>query len=337
MRRPLDRFTSIKTKLGVVIVSAVAATVVVTGLGAWADLPWIVGGVLAGAFALLMVQLLARGMTSPLRDMTAAARAMARGDYDERVMATSRDEVGELARVFNQMASELAETDRLRKDLVANVSHELRTPISALQAVIENLIDGVAEPDAEVMASMLQQVEKLGTLVNQLLDLSRLESGAVPLQTDPFRLAELFEEVVAGATLHGNGAEVSFAISVEPPDLSLSADRERIDQVMTNLVANAVRHSPSGGTVTLSARRQDGVIRIEVVDEGPGIPTDERERVFERFYRSDAARSKDDGGAGLGLAISRWVVELHGGTVSVADEGRQKEGCRMTVELPATD
>ena len=330
--RPLDFLSSIKVKLGIVIVAAVAATVAVTGLGAWADIPWVVGGVLAGAISLTMVQFLARGMTSPLREMTTAAKAMAQGDYERRVTATSRDEVGELARVFNQMSAELAETDRLRRDLVANVSHELRTPISALQAVLENLVDGVESPDPATLRSMLEQVERLGRLVNQLLDLSRLESGAVPLKTEPFEVRELMERIVREARGPGHrGPDVSFEVRISPPTLSLVADPERLHQVMTNLVANAVRHSPAGETVEIVATCSAGVIRFEVIDEGPGIPEGERGRVFERYYRSDAARSSD-GGTGLGLSIARWIVELHHGEIHA--EGREPTGCRMVVELP---
>lgn len=330
--RPLDFLSSIKVKLGIVIVAAVAATVAVTGLGAWADIPWVVGGVLAGAISLTMVQFLARGMTSPLREMTTAAKEMAQGDYERRVTATSRDEVGELARVFNQMSAELAETDRLRRDLVANVSHELRTPISALQAVLENLVDGVEPPDPVTLRSMLEQVERLGRLANQLLDLSRLESGAVPLQTQPFEVKELVERIVREARGPGHrGPDVNFEVRISPPTLSLIADPERFHQVMTNLVANAVRHSPGGGTVEIVAAGSDGKIRFEVIDEGPGIPEGERGRVFERFYRSDAARSSD-GGTGLGLSIARWIVELHHGEIHA--EGREPTGCRMVVELP---
>ncbi len=172
-RRPLDTVRSLKIKLGAVIFSAVAVTVFVYWLCLKAGMWPSVSGIIAGSLALLMVRFLARGMTSPLREMSDAARAMAKGNYDRRVSATSRDEVGELARAFNKMAAELAETDRLRRDLVANVSHELRTPITALQAVLENLVDGVESPDPQTFRTMLAQVERLGRLVTQLLDWSR--------------------------------------------------------------------------------------------------------------------------------------------------------------------
>jgi signal transduction histidine kinase len=333
--RPLDPLSSIKIKLGVVILAAVLVTIAVVAVGVRAGLPLAVGGVAAGALALGMVQFLARGMTSPLREMAAAARAMAKGDYDRRVTATSRDEVGELARAFNKMASELAEVDRMRRDLVANVSHELRTPISALQAVLENLIDGVEPANRDTFEAMLRQVERLGRLVSQLLDLSKLESGAVPLQRSAFEVRPLVEQVVQDTHLHSvqrASSAVHLSVAVEPANLTMDADQERIHQVLANLVDNAVRHSPPGGRVTVRAAESDAGVALEVADDGPGIPEDEATRVFERFYRSDLARSNSDGGSGLGLAIARWIVDLHGGDIWV--EPRSPRGCRMRVVVP---
>ncbi|MFN2504116.1 MAG: sensor histidine kinase [Acidimicrobiales bacterium] len=329
--RPLDPLSSIKMKLGAVICAAVTVTVVVVSLSTGAGVSPVVSALVAGALSLGLVQVLAHGMTSPLREMAAAARAMARGEYGLRVTATSRDEVGELARAFKVMATELGEVDRLRRDLVANVSHELRTPISALQAVLENLVDGVEQADPETLRSMLRQVERLGALVAQLLDLSRLESGAVPLQRRSFDLKPLLEDAASDSRWHR--PEVGVAVVVEPPEAVAEGDPERVQQVVANLLDNAIRYSPPGGTVELRGRRARAGVTIEVCDEGPGISEEESTRVFERFYRADAARSSRDGGAGLGLAIARWIVDLHGGEIRA--ERRQPHGCRMVVTLPA--
>ena len=332
--RPLDRLTSIKTKLGIIIVGAVAGTTLAIVLGFRAGLGWVSSALISAAVGLAVIQFLARGMTSPLREMAAAAKDMAKGDYSRRVTATSRDEVGELGRAFNQMAADLAEVDRVRRDLVANVSHELRTPITALQAVLENLVDGVAPPDEATLRTMLGQVERLGRLVNQLLDLSRLESGAIPLQRRSFELLPLLEQAAREAMAHASHmGDGRVRIDVEAPrDLKVHGDRERLHQVVANLLENAVRHSPPAGCVGVSARLDGGRIVLEVIDEGPGIPPGEEERVFERFYRSDAARSAAEGGTGLGLAIARWIIDLHGGAIS-AEAGREN-GCRMVVQLP---
>lgn len=328
--RPLDFLGSIKLKLGVVIVAAVGVTVAVVTVGGELELPPLVTALVALALALVLVQLLAHGMTYPLREMVAAARGMARGDYSRRVTATSRDEVGELARAFNAMATELEQVDRIRRDLVANASHELRTPIGALQARLENLVDGVEDPDHETLEELLAQVQRLGSLTQQLLDLSRLESGAVPLRIAEVGALELLERIASDwrSRTTGHGIEVE----VDPPDLAFRADEQRLRQVIDNLLANAVRHSPPGETVALRAAADGDRAWLEVVDDGPGIPPGEAELVFERFYRSDQARSADEGGTGLGLAIARWIVELHRGSITVDRE--RARGCRIVVELP---
>jgi signal transduction histidine kinase len=314
-----------------VIVATVFGTVGVLALGYRAGLSLPIRAALAAVIALGLVQLLARGMTSPLREMAAAASAMARGEYGRRVRATSRDEVGELARAFNAMAAELADTDRVRRELVANVSHELRTPIGALQALLENLADGVEPPDPAALRTALAQTERLGRLVAQLLDLSRLESGGLELRPVAFGVRPLLEQAVRECGL--GDREVRLKVCVEPGDLRATGDPERLHQVVANLLDNAVRHSPQDGRVWLSAHSAtSGRTTIVVADEGPGIPAEEAERVFERFHRSDAARAARDGGSGLGLAIARWIVDAHGGAIRA--EGRDPRGCRMVVELP---
>ncbi len=329
--RPLDFLGSIKLKLGVLIVAAVAVTVAITLLGENAGLPAVLTGLVAIAVALAMVQVLAHGMTYPLREMVSAAQAMARGDYARRVTASSRDEVGELARAFNAMATELEEVDRMRKDLVANVSHELRTPISALRALLENLIDGVEPVERSTLETTLRQVERLGGLVEQLLELSKLESGTVPLERARIDMRPVVQQVLEETRPQAERRGVALALDGAAP-VELAADEHRLHQVVANLVSNAIRHSPKGGRVTLRVATHDGTARLEVVDEGPGIPAEEAERVFERFYRSDHARAATEGGSGLGLAIARWIVELHGGTIRA--EEAEPHGCRMVVELP---
>ncbi len=328
----MRRLRSIKVKLGLVILAGVVASDVAAVVAVKAGLPLVPAAVLAAALALAIVQVVARGMTRPLREMAAGTTAMARGDYSVRVPDGGRaDEVGELARAFNVMAGELAEVERHRKDLVANVSHELRTPISALQAKLENVADGVEPADEEMVRAMLAQVERLGRLVAQLLDLSRLESRAVPLDVRPFDVGVVLAHVAREASL-GGPPDVELAVDA-PAGLLADGDAERVHQVVANLVENAVRHSPRPGRVTIAASAAGERVRITVADDGPGIAEQDADRVFERFYRADAARSAGGGGAGLGLAIARWIVELHGGDIRV--ERGEPRGCRMVVELPA--
>ena len=329
--RPLDRITSIKTKFAFVIIIAVGVSAAVSqigfqiGIDVWWRPP------IAMVISLVMVQFLAHGMTSPLRDMERAASHIAQGDYSQRVEVTSRDEVGRLSLAFNAMAAELSEVDRMRRDLVANVSHELRTPISALQAHLENIVDGVEPADPEVLRTMLAQTERLGRMVTQLLDLSRLESGRSPLHSRAFDVAALLAQAANESRLHRPDIEV--CVDVSPPSLAMHGDPERIHQVVANLLENAARYSPPGRTIDVSGRRRGTTVVIEVADHGPGIPEGEEVRIFERFYRADHARATERGGAGLGLAISRWIVDLHGGRIYAAQ--REPSGCRMVVELPS--
>jgi signal transduction histidine kinase len=325
--RPLERFGSIKLKLGVVIVAGVFVSDVAAVIAVEIGMPLVPAALLAAGAALALVQILARGLTAPLREMAMASRALRRGDFQVRVSDDRHDEVGELARAFNAMAAELAQTDRMRRDLVANVSHELRTPITALQAKLENVADGVEQADPETVGVMLAQTERLGRLVAQLLDLSRLESQAEPFDRVAFSVRDVLEAAVSEARLH---APDGVTLVVDADDVRASGDPERIHQVVANLVENAMKVSPAGGTVTLSAVAAGRVARIAVADEGPGIPVGERTRVFERFYRADPARAT--GGAGLGLAIARWIVDLHGGSIRVEDH--EPRGARLVVELP---
>nr|WP_090030373.1 HAMP domain-containing sensor histidine kinase [Cellulomonas marina] len=322
-------------KLGVLV----AATVTLAAFLTWAGLYQHLGPTrtlpVAIVVSLVVTQVLARGMTSPLREMTAAARAMAAGDYSRRVRATSRDEVGQLAAAFNTMAEDLQQADLQRRELVANVSHELRTPVTALRAQLENLVDGVEDPDPATLATALAQTERLGHLVATLLDLSRLEAGAVGLQVAEVPLARLLADAADEGALVAPAKHLTFPVRVEPADLTVPADAARLQQVLANLVQNAVRHSPSGVPVDLVARRQGAEVLLEVTDRGPGIAPDQRQRVFERFVRGNTPAvtgQHSTGGTGLGLAIVRWAVELHGGRIEVADT---PSGCTMRVHLPA--
>jgi signal transduction histidine kinase len=277
----------------------------------------LVAGAVSAIIALALARWLARGMTQPIRDMAKAADSLARGEYAGRVPVTTRDELGKLAETFNRMAGELESVERLRRDLVANVSHELKTPITAIRAHLENLLDGVEEPNEATVGVMLEQSERLGRLVDQLLDLSRLESGAFALDLDFVTLHPLvdrvLQEVQVGRPDHGVVVRNTVPRDLPP----LEVDRERIHQVLFNLVDNALRFTPAGGSIVLRAERADDLCQVSVEDSGPGVPEAHRPFVFERFYRVDPARSRDGGGTGIGLTIARSVVEAHGGRIWV--------------------
>ncbi|MDO0911822.1 ATP-binding protein [Streptomyces sp. DT2A-34] len=340
---------SIKTKLGALVIIAVLIT---TGLSMIAvrtqtELRFIT--VFSMIATLLITQFVAHSLTAPLDEMNAVARSISHGDYTRRVRENRRDELGDLAETINRMADELAAQDQQRKELVANVSHELRTPIAGLRAVLENVVDGIAEADPETMRTALKQTERLGRLVETLLDLSRLDNGVVPLRLRRFEVWPYLSGVLKEANMvasarggmaSGSGShtrtDVHLHLDVSPPELTAHADPERIHQVVANLIDNAIKHSPPHGRVTVKARRgaYPESLELEVLDEGPGIPRSDWHRVFERFNRGAVIRPHgpgSDGGTGLGLAIARWAVDLHGGRIGVAESER---GCRILVTLP---
>jgi two-component system, OmpR family, sensor histidine kinase BaeS len=327
--RPLEPLSSIKAKLAVLVAVSVLVTAVVALIGDRAGVPvWMTVPVTLGA-ALATTTWLARGMTAPLREMTAAASAMAAGDYTREVSTTGGDEVGVLARAFTTMARDLAATDEQRRELLATVSHELRTPLAAQRAVLENLVDGITPPSESTLRAALSQTERLGLLVDDLLDLSRLESGATRLDLDEVDVADLVSAAVGEAGLDERA--VPFAVDVED-GMRVIADRARLTQVLTNLLDNALRHSPDDGVVSVRA----GLLPqpparemwwLEVVDTGAGIDPGVRDRIFERF----STGGEHAGGTGLGLAIARWIADLHGGRIElVPSEG----GARVRVTLP---
>jgi signal transduction histidine kinase len=340
---------SVKTKLGALVVISVLITtgLMMIAMRTETELRFIT--VFSMIATLLITQFVAHSLTSPLDEMNAVARSISHGDYTRRVRENRRDELGDLAQTINRMADELAAQDRQRKELVANVSHELRTPIAGLRAVLENIVDGVTEADPETMRTALKQTERLGRLVETLLDLSRLDNGVVPLKQRRFEVWPYLSGVLKEANMvasaragmaSGSGShtrtDVHLHLDVSPPELTAHADPERIHQVVANLIDNAVKHSPPHGRVTVRARRgpYSESLELEVLDEGPGIPKSEWHRVFERFNRGNATRPHgpgSDGGTGLGLAIARWAVDLHGGRIRVAESER---GCRILVTLP---
>lgn len=333
-QRPLDWVRSIKAKLGILVAASIAATSVLTWLFAtvwgWKARFSLTLAVIIG---LVVSQILARGMTSPLRQMTAAARDMAAGRSAGPVRATSRDEVGDLARAFSAMADDLATADAQRRDLLANVAHELRTPVTALRAQVENLVDGVRPSDETALTEVLSDVTRLGDLVDDLLGLARAEAGVIPLRPTSCDVADLANDVVAAAQVVR--PDRRYVVDVAP-GLTVPADPARLRQALVNLVDNAARHAPAGGAVAVIGRPDArGGVTIEVVDDGPGIPQEDRSAVFERFRRGaldqTPPRGAISGGTGLGLAIARWAVVLHGGRIGVVPVDA---GCRIRIELP---
>lgn len=300
------------------------------------------GGVVAGILAVVIGAALARTITRPLREITRAVEQIARGDYRQRVSVRSRDEVGQLARACNQMAAqlehdvgELRRQDQLRRDLIANVSHDLSTPLTSIQGFTEALLDGVVKGEdqrRETYRTMYAEVLRLHRLVDDLKSLNQLESGSVRIVPRPLDLRPLIQEIlrVEGAEAGSRGVALVDGL---PENLPLvAADGDRIGQVLLNLLDNALRYTPSGGAITVTAEGGEALVWVGVADTGEGIPQSSLPHIFERFYRVDPSRSTHTGGGGLGLAIVKAIVEAHGGQVAASSEvGR---GTTLRFSLP---
>ncbi len=304
------------------------------GDGQTAVLVWIGGCGLAIALPLLAIVLAVRtfrGIASPLGDVMAAADEIAQGDLTVRVSERGAGEFRRLTSAFNRMASELARADQERRNLTADVAHELRTPLHILQGNLEGLLDGIYEPTSAHLEAMLDETRALARLVDDLLTLALAESGQLALVLEPVQIADLLADVKTSFSGPAEKAGVSLEALVEA-DRTIQADPGRLDQVLSNLVANALRHTPAGGAITLRAALQERDVQLIVEDTGDGIPPEALPHIFDRFWRGDRARSHTSGaGVGLGLAIARQLVQAHGGQIEVESELNQ--GTRFTITL----
>lgn len=271
------------------------------------------------AIAAVVGTITARQITEPLRSLVASARRIGRGDLSSEVRVSGDDEIGEVARTFNAMASDLRQAEESRRQLLADIAHELGTPLAVLQANLEGMLDGVVEPSAERLATLHTQSQVLTRLVRDLRDLSLAQQGRLPLDRRSIDLVTVIRDVAEMTRPLVEEKGISLAVEAEGP-IPVVADRERVAQVLHNLLANAVRYTESGGRVRISITPAGSEARIEVADSGSGIPEDELPYVFDRFHRVDRSRSRTTGGAGLGLAIVKHLVEAHGGRVWVRSQ-----------------
>lgn len=288
----------------------------------------------AAVTATLASLFVARRIVRPLGLMRAATRRIAAGRYDERVPAGTGDELGDLAESFNAMAQTLHATEQRRLDLISDVSHELRTPLSTIEGYMEGLIDGVVEPSDETWALVHAEAERLRRLVDDLQHLSRAEAGRLALREERVMPHEAIRKVVGRLAPLFDAKGVTLKIEVRKRPPQVLADPDRLAQVLTNLLSNALRHTPPGGSVTAEAEPRKDRALFRISDSGEGIAEEHLPHVFERFYRADKARSRGDGGAGLGLAISKALVEVMGGEIWAESEG-QGRGSAFSFTLPA--
>lgn len=316
-------------------VLALLLTRVAGGDGRTAVLVWLGGCGLALGLPLLAMALgmrAWRGIAQPLGAVMEAADALAEGDLSARVPMDRPGEFGGLARSFNRMASELERAEQARRNLTADVAHELRTPLQIIQGNLEGVLDGVYEPTMAHIGDTLEETQLLARLVDDLQLLALAEAGELSLRLERVDVRELLADVATsfGGQAQAAGVTLRLALPEEGQSLTVSADADRLDQVLGNLVANALRHTPAGGAITLSASAQDGGLHIAVVDTGSGIPEDELPYVFDRFWRGDKARS--GAGSGLGLAIASQLVAAHHGRIEVASA--VGKGTAFSVHLP---
>jgi signal transduction histidine kinase len=296
----------------------------------------LVVAVTAAVAAAIAVSLVATVRISrPVRALAHAAQQIAAGDYAVRAPVSNVDELSALATAFNGMAASLAATERRRSELIADLEHELRTPLAAIEGYVEGLSDGVVAPERPAWEVLTDQTRRLRRLVEDLGAVSRAEERAADLRLRPLDPAELVHAALAAAEPAYTAKGVLLRADVIGPLPRVAADAERIGEVLANLLDNALRHTPEGGTVTVTAGRVPSGVRFTVSDSGEGIHPRDRARVFERFYRGERSRARGAGaGSGIGLTIARALVEAHGGAIRLDSPGPD-QGTRIEVDLPA--
>jgi len=283
---------------------------------------------LAGAFVLAAGLVMVRGGTGPLRAVMDAADRVADGDYTVRVREHGPPPVRALAHAFNAMTGRLAHADRQRRDLMADVAHELRTPLSVLQGRLEGLLDGVYPRDDRQLASLLEETQVLSRLIEDLRTLALDDAGALRLEREPTDLVGLVRDTVRGFETEAARHGVTLAVTTGLADAELELDAVRIRQVLSNLLSNAVRHTPAGRGVTVSIEAAVSACAVSVADAGEGIAPADVDRIFDRFYKGEASP-----GSGLGLTIAKRLVLAHGGEIRAAS--RPGEGTTVTFSVPA--
>ncbi len=287
------------------------------------------------ALALILAFLFSRTLTRPIRELTAATARVAAGDLAQEVPVRSRDELGELAASFNQMNARLAQSLNLRRQMTADIAHELRTPLSVILGHAEGVHDGVLAPSIETFEIIRDEASRLEKLVDDLRTLSRADADELPIERQAVAPATLLKDVQAAHSHRAEQKNITLSIQVAPNLPEIVVDPGRMMQVLSNLVDNALRYTPEGGRVLLSTKMANEKLEIRVQDSGPGAAEGELDHIFDRFYRSDPSRQRDEGGSGLGLAIARAIVEKHDGHIWA--ESKPGEGLTIIIHLPAKD
>ena len=295
----------------------------------------LLAGVLAGALSILLGLGLSRGLTAPVARLTAAARRIAGGDLSQRVPETGSAEMAVLGQAFNQMATDLEKAEELRRNLVADLAHELRTPLSVIQGNLRAILDRVYPLEQAEIAVLYEKAMLLNRLVDDLRELALAEVGQLRLERRPVAPADLVNRATDAARAQATARGVALQADLPEHLPPLDVDSQRIEQVLSNLLNNALIHTPAGGEIVVTARLKGSEVVVSVRDTGEGISPERLPHVFERFYRADRLRARVTGGTGLGLAIAKQLVEAHGGRIEVESEvGR---GTQFTFTLPVAE
>jgi signal transduction histidine kinase len=292
----------------------------------------LVGGSLAIAIALALTLILSRRVTSPIGILAKAARRLGCGDLSQRVQFQGKGEVAELAQAFNTMAGDLEHIEQLRRNMVADVAHELRTPLSNIQGYLEAIRDRVMKPNAATIRSLNEEAALLSQLVNELQELSLAEAGELKLAYRSEDTTRLVRQAVSPWQPKMAAKEISLSLDLPDGLPPVRIDWQRVNQVLHNLLENAVAHTFKGGSINVAATELDGWVEISVADTGEGIPAADLPNIFERFYRVDKSRARVTGGSGLGLTIAKRLIEAHGGRITV--ESKLGRGTCFSFTIP---
>jgi signal transduction histidine kinase len=325
--------TDTSLTIGTVYISPQGSSVLTIYLSSTINRFLIWGALLAIAIAIIVTFFLSRRILSPIRALTYTAKKLGKGDFNSRVDIKDRGELGELANTFNSMAGDLQRNEVLRRNMVADVAHELRTPLSNVSGYLEAIRDDVIKPEPSVIFSLSEEVDLLSRLVNDLQELALADAGELKLECQPENLSQLIDQSVK--SIQAKVIEKGLITATNLPENIplVDIDYHRISQVLRNLLANAIIHTPSGGKINVSAELAGKFVHVIVTDTGEGIPLSDLPNMFERFYRVDKSRSRTAGGSGLGLTIVKRLVEAHGGSVAVASELGKGSSFSFTVPV----